>query len=87
VSAACLLCRTPIGEFERVAPGSWWDVDGTLREVHVECALRSVVGGIGHLIDHGAYCVAMGDPDAGNSYRASALLVAAWVDEHGLPDA
>jgi hypothetical protein len=43
---------------------------------HRECALRSVLGGIGHLVDHDRYCHGEAGPDAGLSYRASALL--AW---------
>lgn len=48
---------------------------------HRECALRSVMGGIGHLVNHRRYCVDRGCPDAGLSYRQSALLVwRLWVD-------
>jgi hypothetical protein len=44
--------------------------------VHRECSLRTVQGGIGHLVNHDRYCAdpALG-PDAGLTYRASALLV------------
>lgn len=41
---------------------------------HRECSLRSVMGGIGHLVDHPRFCDAAG-PDAGLPYRESALLV------------
>lgn len=51
---------------------------------HRECGIRDVVGGIGHLMCHEHWCVRMRDPDAGRSYRASALLVASWVSEYGL---
>jgi hypothetical protein len=48
------------------------------------CLLRSAVGGIGHLIDHDYWCLQRGDPDAGQGYRASALAVQLWIDQHGL---
>lgn len=43
---------------------------------HRECGLRMVMGGIGHLTDHDYYCRGELGPDAGLSYRLSALL--AW---------
>lgn len=52
--------------------------------VHRECALRSVLGGIGHLRDHAHWCTVRQDPDAGLSYRQSALEVDAWVAVNGL---
>lgn len=42
---------------------------------HRECSLRSVWGGIGHLVDHARYCGGELGPDAGLPYRVSALLV------------
>jgi tetrahydromethanopterin S-methyltransferase subunit E len=51
---------------------------------HRECSLRSVLGGIGHLMDHAHFCGKMGDPDAGLSYRHSALLVDTWVQFMGV---
>jgi len=54
------------------------------RPAHNECALRSAVGGIGHLLDHERWCITEGDPDAGHSYRESALQVHAWVRDHGI---
>lgn len=42
---------------------------------HRECMLRDVLGGIGHLLDHDEWCIRRGDPDAGFSYRESALAV------------
>lgn len=51
---------------------------GTLdgpRDAHRPCALRSVLGGYGHHVDHAFWCVTMGDPDGGLSYRESALRV------------
>lgn len=47
--------------------------------MHRECALRSVMGGIGHLIAHDYWCIERHDPDAGLTYRQSALLVDAFV--------
>jgi hypothetical protein len=54
------------------------------RDLHPECGLRMVLGGIGHLTNHTYWCLGQGDPDAGLSYRESALRVAAWVREHGV---
>jgi len=81
----CLLCATPVWPGEALAVGRWHDPTGAVRSVHTECALRSVVGGIGHLRDHARHCLAEGDPDAGMSYRDSALAVAEWVKLHGIP--
>jgi len=50
---------------------------------HRECSLRSVLGGIGHLVDHDVYCKGELGPDAGLSYRESAMLV--WMLRHGTP--
>lgn len=44
------------------------------RPTHPECMVRSVTGGIGHLIAHNYWCVQMGDPDAGLTFRQSAKL-------------
>lgn len=52
--------------------------------MHRECALRSVLGGIGHLEDHQRWCIEAGDPDGGRSYRQSALEVDEWVHRHGI---
>lgn len=83
----CLLCDTEVeaGDTSRstqVLRGDVFEV----RESHVECLLRSVIGGIGHLRDHEFWCLTMQDPDGGESYRQSALAVAHWVMEHGAPD-
>lgn len=51
---------------------------------HRACALREVIGGIGHLIDHDQWCVRDGDPDAGMSYRESALCVLALCNRLGV---
>ena len=58
--------------------------DGQPAPGHRECMLRSVVGGIGHLIAHEYWCVQHRDPDAGLTYRQSALLVDAWVHIMGV---
>jgi hypothetical protein len=51
---------------------------------HRECLLRDAIGGIGHLIAHEFWCVLRHDPDAGFTYRQSALLVAASVHVLGI---
>jgi len=51
--------------------------------MHRVCSLRGVIGGIGHLLDHDHFCVELHDPDAGLSYRISALLVDELVAEMG----
>lgn len=48
---------------------------------HRECGLRSVMGGIGHHVNHPLYCGGELGPDAGLTYRESALLV--WRHFHG----
>lgn len=50
---------------------------------HRECALRQVLGGIGHIRDHAYWCGKMHDPDAGLGYRQSARLVWQWVVANG----
>jgi hypothetical protein len=47
--------------------------------VHYQCMLREVMGGIGHLVAHEWWCLQHHDPDAGLTYRQSALMVDAWV--------
>jgi hypothetical protein len=56
-----------------------WPERPVLVPVHKECALRAVVGGIGHHRDHAVWCLIEGDPDAGMPYRQSALAVWDWV--------
>lgn len=48
-------------------------------DAHRECALRNVLGGIGHILDHAHFCTGPLGPDAGLDYRTSALLVDVWV--------
>ena len=50
---------------------------------HRECSLRSVMGGIGHLVNHQKYCRGTIGADAGLTYRESAILV--WWHHHGMP--
>lgn len=65
----CILCSEPIESLNvvRIWPGF----------AHQECGLREVLGGIGHHEDHSYWCLNVGDPDGGRSYRQSALEVTA----------
>lgn len=72
----CVLCGEPLG-----ARGWWAD---EVSAQHRACALRSVVGGIGHLEDHALWCTVRGDPDGGRSFYQSALEVDEWIAQHGL---
>jgi hypothetical protein len=83
----CLLCGVTIVEGES---GTYVGTMGlrpppyalaTTEPVHKECSLRSVMGGIGHLVDHDRWCVERGDPNGGLPYRESALLV--WTFSAG----
>ena len=59
--------------------------EGTpLMHTHRECGLRSVMGGIGHLVAHEYWCLQRHDPDAGLTFRQSALLCDAWVQIMGV---
>jgi hypothetical protein len=88
VGEACLMCD------EAILPGDSGTIigaleaDGTARQrpMHKECGLRSVVGGIGHIMGlcH-CYGGEMEDPP-GLSKRQSAMLVWAWVQEYGTAD-
>ena len=68
VGIACLLCEEPIADTDQ---GSYLGID----PVHRECALRSVIGGWGHHVNHHYWCIQMHDPDGGLSYRESARRV------------
>lgn len=74
----CRFCTEPIRHPFR-------GPDSATTHDHYECGLRAVLGGIGHLVDHQFWCGVLADPDAGLTYRQSALRVADWVEEHGLP--
>lgn len=75
----CELCS------EDVAPGEE-SRQVTMMVAHPECLLRSAMGGIGHLIDHRHFCKGDLGPDAGLSYRLSALLVATYVRHVGVEE-
>jgi hypothetical protein len=86
VTDGCGLCNEPIeyGENERDMPFIRADGTAKLTRVHTECILRSVVGGIGHHLDHDYWCKQMHDPDGGRSLRQSAREVAALIREKGI---
>lgn len=75
----CQMCDKPL-----IDDGDSW-IDGA-GPYHRQCALRNVIGGIGHLLDHEHFCVVMGDPDAGLDYRTSALLVDVYVRIVGIEE-
>lgn len=72
---SCMHCQ------ERFKEGDNGAVTPTGFAQHRECSLRSVMGGIGHQVDHAYYCRSELGPDAGLSYRRSAILVWAWIAE------
>lgn len=80
----CLFCGEPI--YGEASPYPIGTIEGP-REVHWQCALREVMGGIGHLIAHDHWCGPQGDPDAGLTYRQSALLVAEYIKVVGVDKA
>lgn len=75
IGEKCAYCRERIraGENGAITPNGFVQ--------HRECSLRAVLGGIGHHVNHAHYCGGELGPDAGLSYRASALLV--WRTFHG----
>lgn len=73
----CFHCNEPILPGEDRA-------DIITMDSHRECALRVVIGGIGHLIDHAHFCKGDLGPDAGLDYRTSALMVDVWVHRKSL---
>ena len=81
----CVYCDEPLhGD---VAAGTIGTMEGP-RHGHWQCALREVIGGIGHLIAHSFWCLGnMKDPDAGLTRRQSALLVAEYVRVVGVEEA
>ena len=82
--STCPLCDTEVKPHE-VAEGQTVSTEQGPLRAHRECLLRSVLGGIGHLTDHHYWCYERNDPNAGLSYRHSALLVDQWVQVHGMP--
>jgi hypothetical protein len=80
----CPLCDEPV-DLVHIAQHPLYTPEGP-RAVHWQCMLREVMGGIGHLIAHDYWCTQHHDPDAGLTYRQSALLTAAWVEAVGVRD-
>ena len=84
VNDDCVFCDEPVrGNASR---DPVWTEEGP-RMVHIECSLREVMGGIGHLIAHEYWCTQEHDPDAGLTRRQSALLVAEYVKVVGVENA
>lgn len=81
--SGCGYCDEPVEE-GYVPPNGATQARLDGRLAHNECAIRAVLGGIGHLTDHLRWCVEVGDPDGGLTYRESALEVMAWVNDHGI---
>lgn len=73
---SCMHCH------ERFVEGDNGAVMPTGYAQHRECALRSVIGGIGHVLDHDLWCTIEGDPDGTIGKRASAILV--WQLSQGM---
>lgn len=70
----CMFC----GEFFKEGDQGLYGTDGNdvFTPRHRECGFRSAIGGIGHCVNHQYYCSPdVDDPDAGFSYRESALFV------------
>lgn len=92
----CLLCGEEVLDTEAGQPMPVVSAGGivTIHRAHYECIFRSVMGGIGHHEDHSYWCVNMGDPDMGLSYRESARRVVerfstrgdAWLNRWGADD-
>lgn len=85
VGASCVLCRELIDEDDRgEAIGSWDSDDGSaVAYGHIECMLRQVLGGPGHLIGR---CSCLGhdeDPDLGMTARDAARWVWEWNQRGG----
>lgn len=74
----CALCDEPMdGE-----PSA-----SRIQPMHRACTLRSSIGGIGHVIAHQYWCLNRHDPDAGLTFRQSALLVDEFVALVGVEEA
>ncbi len=76
----CVWCEEPLNGAVGAVPINTMEGE---RWQHRECALRSVLGGIGHQIAHEYWCLQRNDPDGGLSRRQSALMVAAMYDVVG----
>ncbi len=75
----CPMCDEVVdGDAGDISPTTLFTPEGP-QTTHRSCMLREVLGGIGHLIAHDYWCVKHHDPDAGLTYRQSALLVDVYV--------
>lgn len=77
VGVPCTYCRELIAVHDKGGA-----VTRGMGPHHRECALRAVMGGVGHHVDHAKYCKSKLGTDAGLSYRDSALLVWDIYVEH-----
>lgn len=76
----CLLCGEEAAHDNFVRTiGSMTKTGPEIRWAHDDCMLREVLGGIGHIVAHEYWCTQRHDPDAGLTYRQSALLVYQWT--------
>ena len=76
----CPLCEEPVTAEQAADPGALRIGGlGGDRVAHRECLLRDVMGGIGHIENHGYWCHERHDPDGGRTRRQSALEVDEWV--------
>jgi hypothetical protein len=82
----CGLCEEAIEDGEDYEPMPFVAGDGTVEAkfVHRDCVVRSVLGGIGHHLDHDYWCGHMHDPDGGRTLRESAREVCALLRERGI---
>jgi hypothetical protein len=76
----CSLCEEPMGNESSAN-------NNPVAPMHRVCALRSVMGGIGHLIAHEYWCLQQGDPDAGLTWHQSARLVEHYIQVMGVETA
>jgi hypothetical protein len=79
----CMFCGEDVPMHEQTRHPIF-DSDGAPKFPHWYCALRAVLGGIGHFEDCKFWCQTMDDDDGGLTYRESSRRVAAWVHEHGI---
>lgn len=75
----CVYCGEPLLPDDPLANGVVGTAEGP-RRGHIECALRMVMGGWGHHVDHQLWCVERHDPDGGLTYRESAKKVWRYHD-------
>lgn len=78
-STVCIYCDEPCDQNPDRTVGTMMGP----RYFHPECALREVLGGIGHQIAHDYWCTQMHDPDGGMSRHQSALMVAFMYEMMG----